>query len=161
MGRPRRSVPRVQATFRVDPYVKPILEGQARDAGVPLLTYLYNVVSKAHGYYGKELALDTFPTPAPMDTLQELVRNISSEQCAPSPAHGGPDVTVRLDEPLARDLQRHVRADLNGPSYSSYLRAVVHLVAGVPLAGLGEQPSLVGFDSPTERGEVVPHRRAS
>lgn len=162
MGRPRRSVPRVQAHFQVDPHVKALLQSQARDVGAPLLTYLYNVVSRAHDYSGEELKLPVTAllSQSSMDTLQELVRHIDSGQCVPSPVYGGPKVTVRLDEPLARCLQHHAHKELDGQPYTSYLRAVLYLIAGVPLAGLGDQPDL-GFDVPDKKEEATPRRRAS
>lgn len=163
MGRPRRSVPRVQAHFQVDPHVKSILQSQAHDVGSPLLTYLYNVVSRAHDYSGEELKLPVAGLLSPsvsMDALQSQVRRIDAAQCPPSPAYGGPKVTVRLDEPLARRLQQHAHQDLDGQPYASYLRAVLHLIAGVPLDGLGDQPDL-GFDVPGRRKEATHQRRAS
>lgn len=163
MGRPRRSVPRVQAHFQVDQHVKALLQSQARDVGAPLLTYLYNVVSRAHDYSGEELKLPVaglLSPSVPMDTLQSQVRNIDAGQCPASPMYGGPKVTVRLDEPLARRLQRHAHKELDGQPYTSYLRAVLHLIAGVPLVGLGDQPDL-GFDVPDKKREATQQRRAS
>lgn len=154
MGRPKRSVRRVQANLRIDTRVHERLVSLAGDAGMPLATYLEHVVSQAHGYTGPYLSMHTLPTSLPLAQLRRKVKALDRHMCPPAPPAGA-DPTVRVDAPLARALKERARGF--GVPYNHYLRAVLHLAAGFPAAGAGDQPEL---DFTDDEGRE-PSRRAS
>ena len=148
-GRPRRSVPRVQANVTLEQEWADELRAQASTAGLPLGTYLEQVISQAHRYSGPYLEdFDTLPTSIPLARLRRATVRLRTRQCTPV-SRTSPALVVKLDKPLAEQL-RDRAADLH-VFYTDYLRAVLRLAAGATASGSGQLE--LGIDVSTARGE--------
>lgn len=148
-GRPRRSVPRVQANVTLEQESADELRAQADAAGLPLGTYVEQVVSQAHRYSGPYLEdLDTLPTSIPLARLRQATARLGTKQCTPV-SRTSPALVIKLDKPLADQLRQRA-AELH-VYYTDYLRAVLRLAAGATTSGSGQLE--LGFDVSTAKGE--------
>lgn len=148
-GRPRRSVPRVQANVSLEAKYATELRNQAEAAGLPLGTYLEQVISQAHQYSGPYLEeLDTLPTSIPLARLRRATSRLGTRQCTPV-SRTSPALVIKLDKPLAGALRQRA-SDLH-VYYTDYLRAVLRLAAGGHSPNSG-QPEL-GIDFTTTKEE--------
>lgn len=137
--------------------------------GIPLLTWLDVAISAVAGYEPPDQPLKgvaVLPLELqPLEALQQRFDAIERQHCRPGPPAGRfAVVQIRIDWELREQLEQRVvemceRAGHSGLPLSWYLHAVLHILAGLPLQGLGEQPSLDGIDVEKE-GEVL-QRQAS
>lgn len=149
MARPRRSIPRVLANVTLEQESVDELRAQAEAAGLPLGTYVEQVVSQAHRYTGPYLdELDALPTSIPPARLRQATARLGTLQCTPV-KRVSPPIPVRLDKPLAEQLRERA-AELH-VYYTDYLRAVLRLAAGATASGSGQLE--LGFDVSTAKGE--------
>lgn len=169
MARPRRQRQRTQSLVKVDPRLRALLQAKAVSMDVPLLTWLDVAISAVAGYEPPDQTLkgvEVLPAELPpLAVLQQRFDGIQRQHCRPGPpADRAAVVQVRIDWQLRQQLEQRVvdlyeRADDPKLPFSWYLHAVLHIIAGLPLQGLGEQPSL-DFTDLEQEGEVL-QRQAS
>lgn len=125
------------------------LRRQADAAGLPLGTYLEQVISQAHRYSGPYLEeLDTLPTSIPLARLRRATSRLGTRQCTPV-SRTSPALVIKLDKPLAAALRERA-SDLH-VYYTDYLRAVLRLAAGAHPSSSGQLE--LGIDITTAKGD--------
>lgn len=156
----RRGPRRIPTNARIDLPIVHVLETQADDLGLPLLTYIEVVLAAAHDYTGKRLPeMQKIPlTPITAKTLQLRTSSLTPQDCV-EVSRDNKMQPLKIEEPLLDHIRARAK-ELGGVAYTAYIRAVLRVATGKDLPGRGEQPSL--RDLPiSQRGGGAPLRRVS
>lgn len=127
-GRPRLNRDRHTFNPTVEVELVELLSDQAATVQMQLAPYMELLVAEAHGYHGEYLAqLSALPARVSAHELRESVSGLSADALHPIAAPGVRK-TVRLDRPLAEEVQR--RCDELDAQYADYLRAIFREATG-------------------------------
>jgi len=159
MAKPRRTPPRTPTNARLDLPIVRVLEAQAEEAGMALLTYIEVVLATAHGYSGRHLpVMESVPrTPITAEQLRDRTRGLTAADCV-DVSRENKMQPLKIEEPLLDEIKARSR-ELGGVAYSAYIRAILRVATGGRLPGRGDQPFL--GDAPVSHQGGTALRRVS
>lgn len=132
---------------RLEDEVIAAIRTQADRSGYPPTTYMERVVGLAHRFESPFMAPPIAPLPIRVDEdeLRAFADGISPTDCGPGRALSTSVTYMRLDEPLAVQIQDW--CDAHSVTYGGYLASILRLAAGyrsaADLPAIPVQPELL------------------